>query len=209
MARPPKPEQLAALEHIRRCVLAHGEEAGPRIAKADFARISKATWSRWVAQVRAEEAAMVAQPTPVAHVAPVPANAEPLQAAEVVAVPGVIDFFGQVGAMMAACDALQEYAWPRDPATGRRKVRNPMMLERATRLRATVLDMAHRRDEAAWSIARTRAFHAELGKALGEVLQDAGDRDLAGRVIGTIRTLVDAHENQGRWLGAPLPLEDA
>ncbi|HTH74264.1 MAG TPA: hypothetical protein VL635_07645 [Trinickia sp.] len=69
MARPPKPEQLIALEHIRRCMLEHWEEAGPRIAKAEFARISKATWSRWVAQVRAEDAAMVAQPgtVPVMH----------------------------------------------------------------------------------------------------------------------------------------------
>ncbi|MBN6729303.1 hypothetical protein [Burkholderia multivorans] len=205
MARPPRPEQLAALTRIRECMAEHGEEVGARLARADFPKIDKATWSRWCKQVREENAALAAQPMPVAPAAPVPANAEPLQAAEVVPVPGgMIDFFGQVGAMMAACDALQDYAWPRDPATGGRKVRNPMMLERATRLRATVLDLAHRRDEAAWNIARVRAFHAELGHAIGDVLKDAGDQELARRVIGTIRELVAAQEDQGRFLGAPV-----
>lgn len=201
MARPPKPEQFAALSAIRNLIAEHGLELGLKLARVQFAHINKSTWHRWTTQVKAEDAVFAAaEPLPVAK-APAPPTR---QVSEVVAVPGVIDFFGQVGAMMAACDALQDYAWPRDPTTGARKVRNPVMLEKATRLRAVVLDLAHRRDETAWNISRVRAFHTELGNAIGEVLQDAGDRDLTGRVLGTIRRLVAAHEDHGRFLGVPV-----
>jgi hypothetical protein len=110
----------------------HGEEIGPRLARARFPASDKATWSRWCKQVREENAALEAQQTPAAPRAPLRAGAEPLRG---VVVPGVIDFYGQIGAMLAACGALQDYAWPCDPVSGQCKVRKPMMLERATRLR--------------------------------------------------------------------------
>jgi hypothetical protein len=110
MARPASPEQFSALQRIRDSIAQHGEELGPRLARADYQSIPKPTWCRWVAQVRQEDALFAADPSPVAA-APVRVQAEPMQDAEAVMVPaGVLDFFSQVGAMMAACDALQDYA---------------------------------------------------------------------------------------------------
>ncbi|WP_238914234.1 hypothetical protein [Achromobacter insolitus] len=206
MARPVKPEQHAALPAIRNLIAEHGEELGLKLARVQFAHINKSTWHRWVAQVKAEDALFAAaEPMPVAKV-PAPPT---LRASEVIAEPGVIDFFGQVGAMMAACDALQDYAWPRDPAAGGRKVRNPMMLERATRLRATVLDLGHRRDMEVWNAARVRNQHEQIMNAISEALKDADDLALAQRIIGALNSLRARHEASSRYLGAADQLENA
>lgn len=203
MARPPKPEQLAALEHIRRCVLAHGEEAGPRIAKADFARVSKSTWSRWVAQVRLEDATVAEQSMPPAHVAPLapPITVEPMQSAHVVEL-GVIDFIGQVGSMLAAVEAVRDYAWPADPTTGRRKVRNPSMLINATRLHVAVMEMAARRDEAMWSNEFVRAQMEDFQTHIIAALKDQ-DSAAARRVIEAIRGVGAQYSSRARYLGSP------
>ncbi|MBR8239513.1 hypothetical protein [Burkholderia multivorans] len=187
MTRPPRPEQLAALTRIRECMAQYGEEVGAGLAWADFSMIDKATWSRWYRQVCEENLAPAVQPTPVAAAAPVSANPELLHAAEVMPVSaGRVDFL--VGAMMAACDALQDYAWPRDLATGGRKLRNPMLLERSTRLRIVVLDLAHRRDEAVWGVERMRTLHGELmDTLLGTLARDSSDA--ARKVLEAFRAL--------------------
>lgn len=132
MARPPSPEQFAALQRIPECVAEHGEELGVRLARADFPKINKSTWSRWVAQIRREGARFASAPSSV--VAPVPVMAERLQPAELVAEPapaGVIDLFRELVSLLEDCDLLRNYAAPVDPATGRRKVRNPVMTVQA------------------------------------------------------------------------------
>lgn len=200
MARPPRPDQFAALTHIRECVAAHGEEIGSSIARARFPKVDKGTWSRWKSQVINENRVMEAQPTSAALA---PGSATQLQSAEAVVVPdGVIDFYSQVGAMMAACDGLQDYAWPRDPATGVRKVRNPAMLERATRLRVMVLDLAVRREESARNIERSRNHESELHEAiLGAITGD--DSAAAKKIIEALRALDARSKTRDRYLGSP------
>jgi len=205
MARPAGPAQFSALQKIRAAIAEHGDELGPRMARADFPGVPAPTWSRWVKQVRDEDLFGAHQPTPVALVPP---DADLLQAAELVMGPaGVLDFFSQVGAMTAACDALTDYAWPRDPASGVRKVRNPVMLERATRLRVTVLDLAHRRDEAVWNVERMRAFQSDLMDALkGSLAGD--DSGAAMKVLGALRTLEARIKARARYLGSPEAIEN-
>lgn len=202
MARPPSPEQFAALQRIRQCVAEHGEEMGVRLARADFPKINKSTWSRWVAQIRREDARFASAPSPVSA-APAPVNVEPMQPAELVVAPGVIDLFGQLASLLEDCDLLRNYAAPVDSTTARRKVRNPMMTVQAARLRVTVLDLAQRHSESAWHIERVRAQQAQIIEAIGNVLRDAGDQELAQRIISALRSLQDHHEASSRYLGAP------
>ena len=201
MARPPRPDQFSALVHIRECIAEHGDETGPRIARAKFPAIDKATWSRWCKQVREEEGALrSAHPTVIPTVC-----ATALSDAEVEVLPGVIDFFKQIGAMMAACDALQEYAWPRDPVTGARRLRNPLMLERAIRLRATVLDLAHRREEVVWSVERFRDFQLRLSAAITGALsgdQPEADKRASIKILEAVRAMEAKHKADGGYVGS-------
>ncbi len=106
MARPPSPEQFAALQHIRECVAEHGEEVGVRLARADFPKVHKTTWSRWCKQIREEDARYASAPSPVSA-APVPVRPEPLQRAELVVQLGVIDLFRELASLLNDCDLLR------------------------------------------------------------------------------------------------------
>ena len=206
MARPPRPEQLAALTRIRECMAEHGEEVGARLARANFPKIDKATWSRWCKQVREENARFDAVRPPVA-VAPVPIKAEPLRAAEVVVEPDVIDFYGQLAVMLEDCDLVRNYAMPVDPETGMRKIRNPLMAVTATKLRATVMALAQRHDEGAWNVELIRRQHEALIGAIGDALKAAGDRELTASIIRELHALEEQRKARARYLGAPDQLE--
>ncbi len=73
-----------------------------------------------------------------------------------------------------------------------------MMTVQAARLRVTVLDLAQRHSESAWSIERVRALHAQLMDVIGSALKDAGDQELAKRIIGALRSMQDGHEAGSR-----------
>ncbi|MDO3558281.1 hypothetical protein [Ralstonia pseudosolanacearum] len=207
MARPARPEQLAALTRIRECMAEHGEEVGARLARADFPKLDKATWSRWCKQVREENARFDTEP-PSVTVAPVPAKSAPVQPAELCAVePGVIDFYGQLAAMLEDCDLVRSYAAPVDPATGARKPRNPMMLVQATKLRATVLALAQRHAEAAWDVEMVRRQHEALIGAIGDALKASGDRELTAGIIRELQMLEERRKARSRYLGAADQLE--
>lgn len=208
MARPPSPEQFAALQRIRECMAEHGEEKGVRIARADFPKVHKATWSRWCKQIRDEDARFASAPSPVSA-APVPIKVEPVRPTELVVQPGVIDLFRELSSLLEDCDLLRNYAAPVDPTTGRRKVRNPMMTVQAARLRVTVLDLAQRHSESAWHIERIRAQHAQIIEVLSKALNEAGDQELTRKVIGAMRALQDRHEASVRYLGGERQAEAA
>lgn len=199
MARPPSPEQFAALQRIRECVAEHGEEVGVRLARADFPKVNKTTWSRWRKQIREEDARFASAPSPVS--APVPVRTEPLRPSELVVESGVIDLFRELSSLLEDCDLLRNYAAPVDPTTGRRKVRNPMMTVQAARLRVTVLDLAQRHSESAWNIERIRAYNAQIIDLISVALNEAGDQELTRKIIGAMRAMRDRHEESVRYLG--------
>lgn len=208
MARPPRPEQLAALTRIRECMAEHGEEVGARLARADFPAIDKGTWSRWCKQVREENALFAAAPA-VAD-APVTRKVTPLEPAEVCeAAPGVIDFHGQLAVMLTDCDLVRAYAAPVDPTTGQRKVRNPMMLVTATKLRATVMALAQRHSEAAWDVEMVRRMYEEFVGAIGTAINATGDKELTEGILRALRDTIDRQKARERYLGAPGQLESA
>lgn len=200
MARPPRPEQLAAFERIRACMAEHGEEVGARLARADFPTIDKGTWSRWCKQVREENASFDVVPP----IAPAPAPAAslgPTNQREIEE--GAIDFYGQLAAMLADCDLVRVYAAPVDPATGARRVRNPVMLVNATKLRATVLGLAQRHAEAAWDVAFIRHQHEALMGTIGDAINASGDRGAAVDIIREVRKLEERLRDRSRYLGGP------
>jgi len=208
MARPPKPEQLSALISIRNLTAEHGPELGTKMARASFGHISKATWSRWVAQVRTEDA-MFADGEPAAPAAAQPVvQATPPQPAEVcAAAPGVIDFHGQLAIMLTDCDLVRAYAAPIDLATGLRKVRNPMMLVAATKLRAAVMALAQRHAEAAWDVEALRRRHEELVAAIGDAIKSVGDNELTAGILRALKGVADRQKAGERYLAAPERLE--
>jgi len=169
MPRPYRPDYLPALTHIRQCIAEHGEEAGPKIARANFTKVDKGTWSRWCRQVREEDnltrAAPTSLPAPVAASAALVGKVEP-------EIPGEIDFYEQVAAMLSACDALADYAWPRDLANGGRRLRNPLMLSQSIRMRSMVLDLWCRREESRYAAHRFQDWTAQIAAALVSVLDE-------------------------------------
>ncbi|MBU9247804.1 hypothetical protein [Burkholderia multivorans] len=200
MARPARPEQLAALTRIRECMAEHGEEVGARVARADFAKIDKGTWSRWCRQVREEnvrfaESEGAAEREPVTRVSVASASAS-----EVVE-PGRIDFFGELNAMLADCDMLRRYAAPVDPQTGLRKPRNPMMLAQAIKLRVSVMGLAQRHAEGAlMTDSYTRQMKAML-EILGTALKNKGDKEMTRAVLTEIHELHAEYRARDRYLG--------
>ena len=191
MPRPFRPDYLPALAHIRRCIAEHGEEAGPRIARAQFPKVDKGTWSRWCRQIREEDGITCA----AAPSLPVPAPAQAaiaVPADQVEVIPTSIDFYEQVAAMVGACDALVNYAWPRDSATGARKLRNPLMLSQSIRMRTMVLDLWCRREESTHSAERFKHWQRQVVAAIGAALGGSGsevERPVVLRVVDALRAL--------------------
>ncbi|MGA3887655.1 hypothetical protein ACI2S3_02865 [Ralstonia nicotianae] len=210
MARPPKPEQLAALQVIRALVTEHGEDLGMKLARAQFVHIHKATWSRWCAQVRAEDVTFSeSQPAAVAATAGSPLGQDmPVQPVESCSAgTSGIDFFGQLGIMLHDCDLVRDYAAPVDPATGRRKIRNPLMLTQAVKLRATVMALAQRHAEAAWDVETVRQHHEALIGAIGDALKVSGDGPTTANILRELRASEERRKTKARYLGARDQLE--
>ena len=76
------------------------------------------------------------------------------------------------------------------------------MLERATRLRATVLDLAHRRDEVAWGVERMRELQSDLMSTISGALAGDGSR-AAMKVLESLRALDARYKARARYLGSP------
>jgi hypothetical protein len=190
MPRPYRTDYLPALAHIRHCIAEHGEEAGPKIARAQFPKVDKGTWSRWCRQIRDEDSTMHASAQSLP--APAKAAATVVSTDQVEVLPETIDFYEQVAAMVAACDALVAYSWPRDSATGARKLRNPLMLSQSIRMRAMVLDLWCRREESMYSAERFKHWQGQVVAAIGAALNGSGsevERPVALRIVDALRAL--------------------
>ncbi len=191
MARPPSEAQRKALPVIRAAIAEHGEEIGRRIARASFPGVSAPTWSRWCSQVRAEDACLAG----AAHVA-VPAR--PVARRDGV----TVDFVGELAEALADISLLRGYAAPTD-AAGVSKIRNPVMLGTAIRLRLTALDLAQKRAEAALQGDAVRRRLDDFVRVVGDALSQAGDEGLARRVLGDLDALRRRCDAEERFLGTP------
>jgi hypothetical protein len=166
MPRPYRPDYLPALALIRQCIAEHGEEAGPKIARAQFSKVDKGTWSRWCRQIRDEDNAMRAAPPSRPMSAPGPSVlVGELESND-------FSFLDQLSYVRAACDALQDYAWPRDPVTGVRRLRNPLMLVQAVRLRNGMLDLWVKHQATIYNVDRMRELYNLIIEEVGKTSPD-------------------------------------
>ncbi|RDS79161.1 hypothetical protein DWU98_19345 [Dyella monticola] len=134
-------------------------------------------------------------PAPAALVAR-PAQA-PASAAMVELLSGDIDFCSEIGVMKMACDLLLEYSAPTDPATGVRRMRNPLMLIQSTRLRNGLLDLWVRHQATIWNAERMQEFQSKVVQAIGSALRDSrddGERVVIGRILGALRGALGDHQ---------------
>ena len=193
MPRPYRPDYLPALAHIRHCIAEHGEEAGPKIARAQFPKVDKGTWSRWSRQVREEDNAMRAATPSRSISAPGPSViVSEMESSD-------LSFFDQLSFVRAACDALQDYAWPRDPATGVRRLRNPLMLVQAVRLRNGMLDLWVKHQATVYNVERMQELHHLIIEEVGKVTPD-----LQRAIVVRLREL-----NQQRGLNVAMDIGGA
>jgi hypothetical protein len=68
-------------------------------------------------------------------------------------------------------------------------------------LRASVLDLAHRRDEVVWSVERSREMQTEMVKEISGVLVADGS-DVARKILESLRALHTRHKAQARYIGS-------
>ncbi|SEI81405.1 hypothetical protein [Paraburkholderia diazotrophica] len=179
MARPSHPERARALIEIRRHIGEYGAVEGPRKARERFPGVGKMTWLAWVRQVRDEDSDMAAE---AARLVPRPdAPLPPLTDHHRAATRQAIDFFGEMAAMVDDAKLLADYSVVVDD-NGRRRVKNPVTLALANRMRATNINLAMRHSELVWDVSRMQAMFDELIDAISDI-----DQDVATRVINAMR----------------------
>jgi len=192
MARPPHPDQPGALVFIRDCLSLHGDP-GAAVARARYPTVSAPTWGRWLKAVKAEmlmEQLGAATPATASAPATTPAapSGEPVGA--------VGEFRAQIDAVTEDVAALRAAAYAVDPASGRKRLRNPVALEKAGRLQLAVADTVAKREEALHGIDaqkrrmcqyNTRVIDALTG-ALSKLDKEPA-REVAEGAIGALLNL--------------------
>jgi hypothetical protein len=198
MPRAAHPRRAAALVAIRDAIATHGDAAGPGSARKAFMDIPESAWKAWIRLVRYgdrvddEQAVLVPEPTHL--VTPITVCADER----------AFDFDGRVAEMDAAARALIDYAWPRDPETGRRgRVKNPMLLKAAHAALAQTAGLVVRHQEQAWNVERMQEYQDGVITAIGNVLRDAKDRELAGQIIAALGALKARWENPHEAMKLP------
>lgn len=172
MARPIHPKQTEAQQFIRECLEAHGDNGG-NVARVRYLDIAQQTWSRWVRAVKAEMT-MVMNPAPVT--ASVPAQAtRPVTLSGEPIDPSMapLDFFeGELSRMRQAIEHLHAHATVVD-AQGQVRLRNPVMLVQAVRLRAQMLEIFLKKNDTAVGAERIAQYKELLTTTIKHVLGTA------------------------------------
>lgn len=201
MARPANPERAHAVELIRRLTRQHGHVEGPKLARKEFKHVPAPSWSRWtyeaigdrpaeeVGRKHAEGLAAAAHeqvPQPVDLLRP--------SLSEVVergpAIRRAIGFREKLARMEDDAELLASYGTI-PTQDGGRKVRNPMALIQANRLRAETmrieLELAHE----VWG-------HDRLKEIMDAIISEvaAESQETAGRILARIRRITDAHRER-------------
>ncbi|MBK3737664.1 hypothetical protein G3A39_00380 [Paraburkholderia aspalathi] len=167
------------------------------MAKLDgYKHINKATWSQWCKLVREEDRQLavdvmlnvphpgvpVGQALPCTPITPVtPEQRE--------AVHRALDFFQEIRVMREDAQLLADYSVAIDPATGVRKIRNPVMLEKSHKMRATTLTLALKHAETVWNQGRMEELYQVVVEEVGKV-----DPRVRQAILAHLREL---HERRG------------
>ncbi|CAB3753031.1 hypothetical protein [Paraburkholderia solisilvae] len=196
---------MAIREHVARL----GTVDGQRAARKLFPDVAKPTWDGWCRLVRLDagprgDLAETAFASAAGAGIPAHTPSIPLVAMR------SFGFDQRIAMMDAGAAALFDAAWPVDPATGRRsRVKNPMLLKYAMAAMASTSAVVVRYEEAAWNTERVRDQYQEIGRVLGDVLAEAEDKELAGRLIAKLREADERFRNRERYMFNRTETEDA
>jgi hypothetical protein len=188
MARPPHPQQTEALAWIRECVDQLGDQ-GYTVAKAKYPHIPQPTFWRWTQTVRGE--LMMTPPPSVPAALPAPATGG-VEVNDPATSP--LDFFeSELGQMRRDIAALRLHATVVDQG-GNVRLRNPLLLIQATRLRNQMMTLFVQRQEAAVGAERMAQYRELITGAIEHVLQEG--RDPAEKAV--LRRLSNAMRDADR-----------
>jgi hypothetical protein len=199
MARPPHPQQTEALAWIRECVDQLGDQ-GYAIARAKYPHIAQPTFWRWTQMVRAD--LMMAQASPAAHAAadtvspaPTPASTAPAgDTADPTDSP--MGFFeAHMNRMGRDIDTLRNSAEVRDH-NGSTRLRNPMMMVQATRLRHQMLTLFVQSQQAVVAAQKAGSYRELMITAIASALEGPARNAHEAAFISRLRQALDRAQEQ-------------
>ena len=191
MARRAHEQRDAAIETMRRLSNEHGVKEGCRLAREEFPAIAAPTWGRWRVEAVGYQPEQEARDTATrARVgrevrATIPAIGE-LAPAAVDVIPAqrrAIDFWRLIDELDQDAALMRAYAVTTLP-DGTRKLRVPMALLNAHKMRADLIRLALEHASIAWSAERGREFQEAVIECVGEA-----SRELQMAVIERLRRL--------------------
>lgn len=199
MARPSDPRRELAIETIRSFCAERGLKEGCRLAREQFAEIPDGTWGRW--RVRAlggvperdifEREACSVTSAEILKDIPVVAD---LVNSDVEALPAArraLDFWRMLDELDEDARLMREFALTRG-GDGKRKVRVPVALRDAHRMRCDLIRLALQQAEAAHNVERAARFQEAI---IAEI--KAESPDIARRVIERLRRMASEGEQRG------------
>jgi hypothetical protein len=201
MARSPHPQQTEALAWIRECVDQLGDP-GYSVARAKFPHISQPTFWRWSQMVRAE--LMMAMASPSAHTdADTPAPASALTSASAPSADALGDladspmgfFEAHMNRMGRDIDTLRNSAEVRDQNGGAR-LRNPMMMVQATRLRHQMLTLYVQRQQAVVAAQKAGSYRELVMTAMASVLEGPARNEHEAAILRRLRHALGRAQEQ-------------
>ena len=198
MARKAHDQRDDAVAAMRRLSNEHGVREGCRLAREMFPDVPKPSWGRWrqeaVGRMPEQEARDTATSARLAHEvrSTIPAIGELVTApADVIPVQKrALDFWKMLGELDDDAQLLRSYATTTLP-DGTRKVRVPVALVGAHRMRADLIRLALEHAGVVWNTERMRELYDCVIEAIGEV-----DRDLQKAVLDRLRRLRDRNEDR-------------
>jgi hypothetical protein len=191
MTRKAHEQRDEAIEAMRRLSNEHGVREGCRLAREQFPSIATPTWNRWRIEsvghqpeqeqrdtaTRAKIGREVRATIPdVNALAPAPIDVIPAQKR-------ALDFWRLIDELDQDAKLMRDYAVTVQP-DGTRKLRVPMALVNAHRMRADLIRLALEHASIAWSSERQREFQEAVIACVGEA-----SRELQMAVISRLRKL--------------------
>jgi len=193
--------QFDAVQAIKFAITEFGDPAGPRTAKLKYPDVTPSMWSRWTNLARAELREM-----DIANgmLSPASAGEHPTVADDVT--PMAVDMYRHLDEMLAASKAMLEFSWVPDPSQGgRRRIRNPIAVAAAVKLRAQVLEVALKHESAVFGAERFMHWEkAMLGAVMDAIGRSRGaaEEAVSGRVIEAVRDVVARRKEEREFVSS-------
>lgn len=195
-----------ALTFIRECLAVHGDK-GAEVARARYATVPKTTWNRWMKSVRSEALMSSAPPAPSALAPVVPALPSVPSDDSYTGVAG--EFRRHIDIAFDASDAMLAQGLRVDPATGQRKVVNPMLITNSTRMRVMAAAELAKHEERLNSIEENKRRVAEYNARVADVVCEAisgFDREIGRRVVvAVIEGMYKLRDEIAAEMGVSIP----